>query len=153
MEKEKSYLEILNFYKNLDKNNIKQNKVTNAANLLNLLKEKFTCFNWIGFYLLDEQKGELYLGPFIGALATNTIPLDRGVCGYCARNQKTVLVEDVSKFEGHIACSLTTKSEICVPIRIRGKFYGLLDIDSNSFTNFDEVDKKYLEEIIGEIFQ
>jgi GAF domain-containing protein len=152
MEKEKSYLEILNFYKNSD-NNIKQNKVTKAANLLNLLKEKFTCFNWIGFYLLDEQKDELYLGPFIGSLATNTIPLDRGVCGYCARNQETVVVEDVSKFQGHIACSLTTKSEICVPIKRDGKFYGLLDIDSNSLTNFDEVDKRYLEAIIGEIFQ
>ncbi|MFA6796470.1 MAG: GAF domain-containing protein [Bacilli bacterium] len=153
MEKEQKYLEILNFYKKIDKTNQEQNTVTKAANLLNLLKEKFTCFNWIGFYLLDDKKEQLYLGPFIGSLAANTIPLDRGVCGYCARQKASVVVEDVSKFEGHIACSLTTKSEICVPIKKSGKLIGLLDIDSNSLANFDDIDKKYLEAIISQIFE
>lgn len=152
MGKEESYLQILNFYKKDNIGKSGNNTVTKAANLLNLLKEKFTCFNWIGFYLLDEKKEELYLGPYIGSLATNNIPLDRGVCGYCARNKSTVVVEDVSKFEDHIACSLTTKSEICVPIMKENKFYGLLDIDSNSLTNFDDIDKKYLEAIVKEIF-
>lgn len=153
MEKEEKYLEVLKFYQDNNYRIKEQNILTKMANLLNLLKEKFQCFHWIGFYLLDGEKNELYLGPFIGSLAANSIALNRGVCGYCARKKETIVVEDVSKFDGHIACSLSSRSEICVPLIINKKFYGLLDIDSNYLAYFDQVDKKYLELLVHQIFE
>ena len=74
-----------------------------------------------------------------------TIPLNKGVCGYCATNRETIVVKDVHEFKGHIACDSNSKSEICVPIIIKGNLYGLLDIDSPITDRFNENDKINLE--------
>ena len=123
--------------------------ITLLANFCAELKVRFPLFSWVGFYLFDGQK--LILGPFQGKPACETIELNRGVCGASATNQKTIVVPDVHKFPGHIACDGCSNSEIVVPIVADNKLYGVLDIDSYSFNNFDEIDKEYLEEAIGYI--
>ncbi len=120
-------------------------KIANLANLTAVLKTTFDFF-WIGFYRMID--GELVLGPFQGSLACTRIPLSRGICGFCAREQRTIIVADVNEFPGHIACSSLSKSEIVVPLIAQGKVELVLDIDSNQLDDFDEIDAKYLEQII-----
>lgn len=105
--------------------------------------------NWSGFYLVDAlNKDQLILGPFHGKVACQTIALGRGVCGTAAASQKTVLVEDVEAFPGHIACDSESKSEIVVPIVIEGgKLVGIIDIDCAVLNGFDSVDQAYLEKL------
>ena len=97
------------------------------------------------FYL--NKNNTLLLGPFQGKVACTTIPFNKGVCGYCATNNSTVIVPDVHEFPGHIACDSASKSEICIPINIKGNFYGLLDIDSPVKNRFSEIDKINLNEL------
>lgn len=115
--------------------------LSNASALLN---EYLHTINWVGFYLLEENT--LYLGPFQGKVACTTIPVGRGVCGSAVAELKTLRVEDVHAFPGHIACDSASNSEIVVPLMKDGKCLGVLDIDSPITNRFDEIDEKYLNE-------
>ena len=121
--------------------------IANLANVAAILKQAFD-FHWVGFYRTTAPK-ILTLGPFQGPLACVSIPFDKGVCGAAARMQKTVLVPDVEKFPGHIACSSLSKSEIVVPLVYDGKTELILDIDSDELNGFDTVDQTYLEQIVA----
>ncbi|WP_433743719.1 GAF domain-containing protein [Falsibacillus pallidus] len=120
------------------------NRIANLSNASALLNQFLDRVNWVGFYLLEEN--ELVLGPFQGLPACVRIPLGRGVCGTAASEKKTVLVEDVHAFPGHIACDAASRSEIVVPMIKDGQLIGVLDIDSPETNRFDEVDQKHLEE-------
>lgn len=117
--------------------------LSNASALLNMHMDEI---NWVGFYLLNNN--ELILGPFQGKPACTNIPLNKGVCGACATNEKTIIVANVHEFKGHIACDSASNSEICIPIFKNNKFYGLLDIDSPIFNRFNENDKIGLEKAV-----
>ena len=117
--------------------------VANAANTAALLFHSLPDVNWAGFYLAQES--ELLVGPFQGKPACVRIALGKGVCGTAARLKETVVVPDVSKFKGHIACDPDSNSEIAIPLLNWGKLIGILDIDSTSFDRFDEDDVEGLE--------
>lgn len=120
--------------------------VANLANITAILKEAFRFF-WVGFYWVKE--GELVLGPFQGSLACTRIAFDRGVCGYAYTTKKTVVVDDVDQFPGHIACSSLSRSEIVVPILASsGEVLGVLDVDSDKVNDFSPVDVEGLEAIV-----
>ena len=117
--------------------------VSMLANVAAGLKEAFDFF-WVGFYLAHGD-GTLHLGPFQGPVACTRIGYGKGVCGTAWKEGRTLVVEDVEQFPGHIACSSLSRSEIVVPIGQRG----VLDIDSEHLAHFDEVDQSYLEELCG----
>lgn len=119
--------------------------IANMANIAAALKEQFDWL-WVGFYLV--KNGELVLGPFQGPVACTRIKKGRGVCGASWADQKTLIVADVEKFPGHIACSSLSRSEIVVPLFHQSMVAGVLDVDSEYLEHFDETDKKYLEEIV-----
>jgi L-methionine (R)-S-oxide reductase len=119
--------------------------IANLANVAAALKEQFGWF-WVGFYLVKEN--ELVLGPFQGPVACTRIKKGRGVCGSSWAGEKTLIVPDVEKFPGHIACSSLSKSEIVVPLFQNGEVKGVLDVDSNELNQFDTIDKTYLEQIV-----
>ena len=120
--------------------------VANLANIAAALKEQFGWL-WTGFYLVKDD--ELVLGPFQGPVACTRIRKGRGVCGTSWAAAKTLIVPDVEKFPGHIACSSLSKSEIVVPLIKDGVVTGLLDVDASEYDQFDETDKRFLEEIVG----
>jgi L-methionine (R)-S-oxide reductase len=122
--------------------------VANLANITAALKEQFGCL-WVGFYLVKNE--ELVLAPFQGPVACTRIQKGRGVCGSAWAKAETLIVADVEKFPGHIACSSLSKSEIVLPIIRNEKVIGVLDVDSNELNHFDEIDAAYLEKIITEI--
>jgi len=122
--------------------------VANLANVAAALKEQFNWL-WVGFYLVKNE--ELVLGPFQGPVACTRIKKGRGVCGMAWQNAATLIVPDVEKFPGHIACSSLSRSEIVVPLIQNNKVVGVLDVDSELLNQFDETDKKYLEEIAAAI--
>ena len=115
--------------------------LSNVSAVLNTLPN----INWCGFYLLSGDR--LFLGPFQGEVACTIIPLDKGVCGYAAKNQKTVIVDNVNEFPGHIACSSLSKSEIVVPIIRDNEVKAVIDIDAPFFNRFTQEDASLLEEI------
>jgi GAF domain-containing protein len=119
--------------------------IANMANVASMLHETFG-FWWTGFYRVLD--GELVLGPFQGPLACTRIQKGRGVCGTAWERGETVIVPDVDAFPGHIACSSLSRSEIVVPVFQHGVVVAVLDIDSKELATFDEIDKKYLEEIV-----
>ena len=128
--------------------------IANLGNASAALKQAFSEFSWVGWYLL--KGGELVLGPFQGTIACTRIALDRGVCGAAATRRETLIVPDVHAFPGHIACDGGSRSEIVVPLLRNGALLGVLDVDSYSYNTFDEFDKKYLEElteVIASIYQ
>ena len=119
--------------------------VANLANIAAVLKEAFGFF-WVGFYLAKD--GELVLGPFQGPLACTRIKFGEGVCGQAFAEAKTLIVPDVDKFPGHIACSSASRSEIVIAILGRdGKPVGVLDVDSDKLSDFDSADAIGLERI------
>jgi L-methionine (R)-S-oxide reductase len=120
--------------------------IANLANITGALKEQFNWF-WVGFYLVKEA--QLVLGPFQGPVACTRISKGRGVCGTSWAKAETLIVPDVEKFPGHIACSSLSKSEIVVPLLKDGNVWGVMDVDSEMPDHFDEVDKKFLEIIVG----
>ena len=120
--------------------------IANLANITGALKEQFGWL-WIGFYLVKND--ELVLGPFQGPVACTRIKKGRGVCGTAWANGETLIVADVEKFAGHIACSSLSKSEIVIPIIRNNEVVAVLDADSEQLNYFDETDKKFLEEIVG----
>lgn len=119
----------------------------NAANASALLFQSLPDVNWVGFYV--AQGNELVLGPFQGKPACVRIPFGEGVCGTAAAGGETVVVPDVSKFAGHIACDTASQSEIVVPLLNWGKLLGVLDIDSASLNRFDEADREGVESIVS----
>ena len=123
-----------------------QDLVANLANIAAALREAFGFF-WVGFYVVQGQ--ELVLGPFQGPIACTRIAYGRGVCGTAWKEQKTQLVPDVEAFPGHIACSSASKSEIVVPAFQNGEVFLVLDVDSDQLDDFDSVDQKYLEDLMG----
>jgi len=120
--------------------------VANLANVSAALKEQFGWL-WTGFYLVKGQ--ELVLGPFQGPVACTRIKYGRGVCGTSWEQARTLVVPDVEKFPGHIACSSLSRSEIVVPLIRNGVVVGVLDVDSEQPDHFDETDQQYLEEIVS----
>jgi GAF domain-containing protein len=119
--------------------------VANMANFVAALKEQFNFF-WVGFYLVKED--ELVLGPFQGPIACTRIRKGRGVCGTAWEKAETIVVPDVEKFPGHIACSSLSKSEIVVPVFKEGSVIAVLDVDSSELESFDEIDQRYLEAMV-----
>lgn len=124
--------------------------VATMANVSAVLKEAFD-FWWVGFYRLMDNV--LVLGPFQGPLACTRIPMGKGVCGTAAEQCQTIIVPDVDKFPGHIACSSLSRSEIVVPVVQRGKVVGVLDIDSKDLDAFDRIDKENLENVTKKMSQ
>lgn len=120
--------------------------IANLANVAAALKEQFGWF-WVGFYIVKQD--ELVLGPFQGPVACTRIKKGRGVCGASWEKASTLIVPDVEKFPGHIACSSLSKSEIVVPILKNGMVWGVLDVDSEKLDQFDATDKLYLEQILA----
>ena len=120
--------------------------LTILANASALLYEALPDINWCGFYINDY--GCLYLGPFQGKIACTRIPFGTGVCGKAAEAQKTIRVDNVHEFEGHIACDTASNSEIVVPIFLGSDIYGVLDIDSPILNRFTEEDQTELEKIV-----
>jgi len=128
--------------------------VANLANIAAALKEQFGWL-WVGFYLVKKSPGlmeeELVLAPFQGPVACTRIKNGKGVCGSSWAEGKTLIVPDVEKFPGHIACSSISKSEIVIPMIQTGKVVGVLDIDSEKLDQFDTTDQYFLEQITGMI--
>ncbi len=119
--------------------------IANLANITAALKEQFGWL-WVGFYLVKGD--ELVLGPFQGPVACTRIRKGRGVCGTSWAEAKTLVVPDVEKFPGHIACSSLSRSEIVVPVIRNNQVVAVLDVDSEQFGNYDETDKHWLEQVI-----
>ena len=118
--------------------------IANMANVAAALHEAFG-FWWTGFYRVEGQ--QLVLGPFQGPIACTRIPLGKGVCGTAWQRAETVIVPNVHEFAGHIACSSASNSEIVVPILHDGQVIAVLDIDSKDLATFDDIDRRYLEDI------
>lgn len=119
--------------------------IANLANVSAALKMAFGHYSWVGFYLLKND--ELVLGPFQGKVACVRIALGKGVCGIAAMRKETVIVQDVTKFPGHIACDPDSRSEIVVPMVSGTHLCGVIDVDSYERDSFDETDRTYLEKI------
>ena len=140
--KEQTYQEALNGIKGVMEG--ETDIIANLANSVAILKEAFN-FWWIGYYLVKNS--QLVLGPFQGPVACTRIDLGKGVCGTSWQQKQTIIVPDVHQFPGHIACSAASNSEIVVPVIQNGEVIMVLDVDSIHYNEFDEIDKKYLEEI------
>lgn len=117
--------------------------LANSANLVGLLFAEIPRLNWLGIYVL--RGNELVLGPYQGSPACVRIPLGQGVCGTAAQRMESVLVEDVHKFDGHIACDPASVSELVVPLVSAGKVIGVLDLDSPQRGRFTAADQHGLE--------
>lgn len=125
------------------------NMIANLSNASALLNQFLERINWVGFYLWDEEKNGLVLGPFQGLPACVRIPFGKGVCGTAAEKRETLVVPDVNQFPGHIACDANSQSEIVIPMIKNDQLIGVLDIDSPEVNRFDEIDKKKLEEFVA----
>ena len=146
MTKEETYRLLLPQVQSLV--NGEKDTIANMANIAALLHRAFG-FWWTGFYRV--YGGELILGPFQGPIACTRIPFGKGVCGSAWQREETIVVPDVEKFPGHIACSSESRSEIVVPAWKDGKITAVLDIDSEKLNTFDETDRQWLEAIVNEL--
>lgn len=129
--------------------------VSNLSNLARVLYEVFDDVLWAGFYLSDETRTTLYLGPYQGPLACTKIAFGKGVCGSAAAGKEVLVVPNVHEFSGHIACSSESNSEVVVPILKNGETVAVIDLDSRKFANFSQEDGELLAElaaIMAEIF-
>jgi L-methionine (R)-S-oxide reductase len=141
--KEEKYISLLPQLKALIEG--EEDLIANLANITAVIKQTFGYF-WVGFYLVKNN--QLVLGPFQGTLACTRIALGKGVCGTAWQDAKTIIVDDVDKFPGHIACSSASKSEIVVPVfNHQNEVIGVLDVDDDVYATFDETDKLYLEKV------
>jgi GAF domain-containing protein len=128
------------------------NFIANISNITSAIKYTFDNFLWVGFYFKDSVKDdELVLGPFQGNAACTRIPFGKGVCGASAIEKKTVIVDNVDNFPGHIVCDSLSKSEIVVPVIKENQVKAVLDIDSGEEACFDETDSFYLEKLVKNI--
>lgn len=119
--------------------------IANMANLTAALQQQFNWF-WVGFYLVKDN--ELVVGPFQGPIACTRIQKGRGVCGKSWELGKTLIVDDVNEFSGHIACNSLSRSEIVIPVIRERKVTMVLDVDSDQLSQFDTVDEAYLSKIL-----
>ena len=116
------------------------------------LKSKIPHYDWVGFYFKNDKKRELILGPYAGKPTDHsTIPFGRGICGQVAVNNKNFVVPDVQAQDNYIACSLEVKSEIVIPIFVKGENIGQIDIDSNTLNPFSKADETFLEFICAKV--
>jgi GAF domain-containing protein len=125
--------------------------IANLANVAAALKQQFGWL-WVGFYVvksIESTREELVVGPFQGPVACTRIKKGKGVCGLSWAEAKTIIVPNVEKFPGHIACSSLSKSEIVVPIIRNSKVVGVLDVDSEDLDQFNGIDQQYLEKIVN----
>ncbi|MBJ6366554.1 GAF domain-containing protein [Snuella sedimenti] len=117
-----------------------------------LLENQIVYYNWVGFYFRNGDKEELILGPYVGEPTEHTIiPFGKGICGQVAVSNKNFVVPDVSAQDNYIACSITVKAEIVIPIFVNGKNIGQIDIDSNTPDPFSEKDEHFLEFVCNEV--
>ena len=143
MEKIEKYKLLYNQIKSLIQN--ENDTIANMSNVAAIIHETFK-FWWTGFYRVINN--ELVLGPFQGPVACTRIAYGKGVCGTSWKEAKTIVVEDVHQFPGHIACSSASKSEIVVPIFKDNQVVAVLDIDSEKLATFDNIDKEWLEKLV-----
>ena len=117
-----------------------------------LLENNVAYYNWVGFYFRNGDKEELKLGPYVGAPTDHTIiPFGKGICGQVAVSNQNFVVPDVSAQDNYIACSITVKSEIVIPIFVNGENIGQIDIDSNTIDPFTDADERFLEFVCSEV--
>ncbi|HWE45074.1 MAG TPA: GAF domain-containing protein [Caulobacteraceae bacterium] len=136
------------------------NPIARMATVASMLHDAMPTYFWTGFYLVDNPRevsggkpGELVVGPYQGTLGCLRIRIGQGVCGTAAAERRTVIVEDVNAFDGHIACDSRSNSEIVLPVEnALGELIGVFDVDSTSFAAFDAVDAEWLERILRESF-
>ncbi len=128
---------------------IQDSKITTDEKLkavCELLKQTVSYYDWVGFYFKNGDKNELKLGPYAGAPTDHTIiPFGKGICGQVAVSNENFVVPDVNAQDNYIACSITVKSEIVVPLFVNGENIGQIDIDSNTTDPFTEEDERFLE--------
>lgn len=130
-----------------------ENITAKMATTVCLLKQELPYYYWCGFYNVDPLKDtELVIGPYQGTMGCLRIPFGKGVCGTAAQELKTQIVKNVHDIENHIACDSASVSEIVVPLIIDNKLFAVLDVDSTEEASFNEVDQKYLEEILSLVF-
>ncbi|WP_425077327.1 GAF domain-containing protein [Psychroserpens sp. S379A] len=123
-------------------------KTTNERllDVCKLLEKQVSYYNWVGFYFKNGNKNELKLGPYVGEPTDHTIiPFGKGICGQVAVSNENFVVPDVSAQDNYIACSITVKAEIVIPIFVNGENIGQIDIDSNTANPFTEADERFLE--------
>jgi L-methionine (R)-S-oxide reductase len=132
----------------------KEDRDTMLARTTSFLKEKVYHYDWVGFYILDEEKNELVLGPYSGKPTEHThIPVGKGVCGQVAESKSTKIVQDVSLENNYISCSIDVQSEIVVPVLKNRAFIAEIDIDSHSPAPFSNADDEFLCAICNKISQ
>ena len=120
--------------------------------LCQLLKESVSYYNWVGFYFANQETQMLHLGPYVGAETDHTvIPFGKGICGQVAVSNENFVVPDVAAQDNYIACSFTVKSEIVVPLFVKGENIGQIDIDSHVLNPFTEADERFLEFVNTEV--
>ena len=136
--------------------------VSNAKNSIDekllgickLLESHIDYYNWVGFYFRNGEKEELLLGPYVGAPTDHTIiPFGKGICGQVAVSNENFVVPDVTAQDNYIACSITVKAEIVIPIFVNGKNIGQIDIDSNTPDPFTKADEDFLEFVCKKVSQ
>ena len=132
--------------------NESKNVDSRLGEICELLRDSIDHYDWVGFYFRNGDKEELKLGPYAGEPTDHTvIPFGKGICGQVAVSNENFVVPDVSAQDNYIACSITVKAEIVVPLFINGKNIGQIDIDSNTPDPFTEEDERFLEFINGEV--
>ncbi|GAA4814277.1 GAF domain-containing protein [Litoribaculum gwangyangense] len=133
-------------------NNSKATVDERLRNICQLLEKHIDYYNWVGFYFRNGDKEELKLGPYVGAPTDHTIiPFGKGICGQVAVSNQNFVVPDVSAQDNYIACSITVKAEIVVPIFVNGENIGQIDIDSNTPDPFTEADERFLEFVCAKV--
>jgi L-methionine (R)-S-oxide reductase len=147
----------ISFYGSLNKQlegllSVERNWLTNLSQFSAFLNANLDDINWVGFYLTQDD-GNLLLGPFQGQPACVKIELGKGVCGTAAAEKKTMLVEDVDQFDGHIACDARSRSEVVLPLMINGSVFGVLDIDSPSLSRFAQEDADGLAILLNTLIE
>jgi len=127
---------------------VKLNPEDLLLRICELLKQEVYHYDWVGFYILDQKKNELVLGPYVGKPTQHThIAVGKGICGQVAESGQTMVVQDVTKVENYISCGLDVQSEIVVPVLKNGKFVAELDIDSHSPAPFTKDDSEFLASV------
>ena len=129
-----------------------KNREDTLQHICKLLKSEVSHYDWVGFYFKNGNKNELKLGPYAGAPTDHTIiPFGKGICGQVAVSNQNFVVPDVKAQDNYIACSITVKSEIVIPIFIDGKNIGQIDIDSNTLDPFSVKDEEFLEFVCAKV--
>jgi len=145
MSEEQIYIDLKSRFKHMFPKS--DSDISKLSNFIALLKQIFGKISWIGFYFFDGKI--LHLGLFQGKIACTQIDFGNGVCGTALKERRSIIVENVNKFPGHIACDSDSKSEIVVPIILGNDIFGVLDIDSYRYSAFNQIDQKYLEEYLN----